>query len=541
LTDCTDAAHLHVSDYEALLSALADVVIDEHLQSGRVTVRVGHGLPDSDLPLTQPELGEWWRVRVDAKVRERVGAGVSAVAAGQQDSWMDEYSFRWSDNTEVHVVHRAFIRRDADGHPVRLIHVFNDATARRQSYEHLLAEHRDLEERVAERTRALSLKNAELARAAQHKDDFLASMSHELRTPLNAVIGLTDALLEGVGGPLADRQRGWLVDIASSGAHLLGLINDILDLARIEAGHAELDLQRVDLADLAESVSRLIAGAALARKVHLVSEVAPDVSEFTSDPRFLRQILLNLLGNAVKFTPPGGRIAFRVHSEGRSVVFEVEDTGIGVPAERLADIFQPFLQLDAGLDREAGGTGLGLALVSRMTERLGGAVHVVSESGKGSTFTVRVPSLGGPARDSGETSGPVVELASVPSPRALHVLLAEDNAGSVRTFTEYLTAKGLQVEAVADGEAAVAAARARRPDVILMDIQMPRMDGLQAMRLIRSEPMLRGVPIIALTALCMPGDRERCLAAGANLYLAKPVRFRELVGAIRSLALQLES
>ena len=532
---------LSMRDVEGIFAALADAVVDEYLPTGTLTVRVGHGLPDVDFPLAQPQLGEWWRQRVEESKRDSVAAGIWSVATGEQDSWMDEYTFCWNDRLSVHVVHRVIALCDSAGTPQRLIHIFHDATVRRRAEQQLDTERRDLERLINERTHALTLKNAELARAMRHKDDFLASMSHELRTPLNAVIGLTDALLEGIGGPLSERQRSWLGDIASSGKHLLGLINDILDLARVASGRVDPDLQTVDPREVADGAQRLVAGAALARGVRMDTEIAPDLAPFTSDPRLLRQILLNLLGNAVKFTPKGGAVMFRVRRDDAHVVFEVQDTGIGIPAERRADIFQPFLQIDQGLDRENGGTGLGLALVSRMSELLGGAVQVESTPGQGSTFTVRLPSLGAPRRDSGEVAGPLTEFPSVSASSALSVLLAEDNPANVRTFSEYLSAKGMKVHVVGDGEAAVAAVATQRIDIILMDIQMPKMDGLQATRLIRSEARLRRVPIVALTALAMPGDRERCLEAGANAYLAKPVRLRELAATIQALVLQAEA
>lgn len=532
---------LSMPEAEGIFSALADAVVEEYIPTGTLTVRVGHGLPDLDFPLTQPQLGDWWRERVEESKRESVSAGIWAVATGEQDSWMDEYAFQWNDRLRVHIVHRVLALRDESGMPKRLIHIFQDATVKRRAQEQLENERRDLEQRISERTHALTLKNAELARAMRHKDDFLASMSHELRTPLNAVIGLTDALLEGIGGPLSERQRSWLGDIASSGKHLLGLINDILDLARVASGRVDPDLQTVDPREAADSAQRLVAGAALARGVRMETELAADLAPFTSDPRLLRQILLNLLGNAVKFTPKGGAVMFRVRRDDAHTVFEVRDTGIGIPAERLADIFQPFLQIDQGLDRESGGTGLGLALVSRMSELLGGAVHVDSTPGQGSTFIVRLPSLGTPTLEEGATESPLTEFPSVPNASALRVLLAEDNPANVRTFSEYLTAKGMNVHVVGDGEAAVATVATQRFDVILMDVQMPKMDGLQATRVIRSEPRLRRVPIIALTALAMPGDRERCLEAGANAYLAKPVRLRELAATIQALVLQAET
>jgi signal transduction histidine kinase/ActR/RegA family two-component response regulator len=515
-------------EYEAMLATLADAIIEDDLKTREVTIRVPHGLPDQVVPRHQPELWEWWSARIAAGDAERVTAGITSVMAAEQDSWMDEYAFEWQPMTTVHVVHRAILLRDEQGHPSRIAHILQNATARRAATDQLLAERDELEARVAERTRALTLKNAELGRALQHKDDFLASMSHELRTPLSAVLGLAEAMLEELAGPINELQRSWLKDVAASGKHLLGLINDILDLARIESGRLELSLQRVSPAEVANSAVKIVTGAAMARGVRVVTDLPPDLPLLTTDPRYLRQVLLNLLGNAVKFTPPHGTITVsaRTTEQGDAVRFSVADTGIGIPPDRLTDIFKPFVQVDGGIDRQSGGSGLGLALVARMTERLAGSVQVESTVGVGSVFGVTIPSLGGHTRDSNEAE---VDPAHAPRPRALRVLLAEDNPLNVRTFREYLTAKGMEVEVASDGEAAVAAVKARHPDIVLMDMQMPRMDGMQATRLIRADPEIGHVPIIALTALAMPGDRERCLEAGTNAYIAKPVRLRELL------------
>lgn len=521
-------AVLSPHEYEALLATLADAIVVDDLATREITVRVPHGLPDQSFPLEQPALWEWWSARLAPEDAERVMAGIASVLAAEQDSWMDEYDFRWQPGTTMRVVHRALLLRDEAGVPARVAHIMQNATSRHIATEQLVAERDELELRVAERTRSLSLKNAELARALQHKDDFLASMSHELRTPLSAVLGLAEAMHEELAGPVNDLQRSWLKDVAASGKHLLGLINDILDLARIESGRMELALQRVSPSEVAQSAVKIVTGAAMARGVRIVTDLPGDLEPITTDPRYLRQVLLNLLGNAVKFTPPQGTITVTIRpaADGNGAVFTVRDTGIGIPADRLADIFKPFVQVDGGIDRQSGGSGLGLALVARMTERLAGSVHVESKVGEGSLFGVTVPSLGGTAANASEP-----EPEAVPPARAgaLRVLLAEDNPLNVRTFKEYLTAKGMEVEVASDGEEAVAAAKARHPDIILMDIQMPRMDGMQATRLIRADPVIGQVPIIALTALAMPGDRERCIAAGANEYMAKPVRLRELL------------
>jgi signal transduction histidine kinase len=516
-------ASLSSTEFDVLLATLANVVIEDDLCTREITLRVARGLPDRTFPQTQPELGKWWTSRISAADAARVKQGIASVMAGEQDSWMDEYGFAWGPGARLHVAHRAILFRDAQGVPARIVHIVQDVSEREQ----LLEERDTLESYVEERTRALSMKNAELGRALQHKDEFLASMSHELRTPLSAVLGLAEAMLDGLAGPITDDQKSWLTDIAASGKHLLALINDILDLARIESGGLELSLKRVEPSDVVWSSTKIVTGAALARGITVVTDVPPNLSAVTTDPRYLRQVLLNLLGNAIKFTPPGGTVTVsaRPAEHVDAVSFEVRDTGIGIPADRLSDIFQPFVQVDGNLDRQSGGSGLGLSLVVRMTDRLAGSVRVESTVGVGSVFGITIPSLDGATRESGE-----IRLEGTPTTlsRGARVLLAEDTPLNVRTFREYLTAKGMHVDVVGDGEAAVAAAKLLRPDVVLMDIQMPRMDGIHATRLIREDPDVGHVPIIALTALAMPGDRERCLAAGANAYLAKPIRLREL-------------
>jgi len=528
---------MSTQDYERVLSALADVVLDQDLDSGELLLHEASVLPSPALEDPR-KLTRWWMRGLNAARRGSVRSGLRKVATGEQESWMDEYELSCAQGMRRHVIHRAILLRSADGSPSRITHVIQDVTDRHLADERQLAEREELERHVQERTRAIAAKNAELARAMRHKDEFLASMSHELRTPLNAVLGLTDAMLEGVGGQPLDRHLSWLGDIKSSGAHLLGLINDLLDLARIEAGQLEIDLQPTSPSELAEATIRLVHGAALAKGIKLERNIPLDLPALATDARLVRQILLNLLGNAVKFTPREGLVQFRVRvgATQDTIEFEVSDTGVGIPPDRLADIFQPFVQVDSGLDRQAGGTGLGLALVSRMAERLGGSVSVDSILGIGSTFVVVLPAQGSESRDSGEFVLEVPELPSVAAPRPPRVLLAEDNEANVRTFRDYLTAKGMEVKVVTNGQDAVEAARELLPDVILMDVQMPVMDGLQATRIIRGTSRTKNIPVIALTALAMPGDRERCLDAGADAYMSKPVRLRELAADIRRLS-----
>jgi len=404
----------------------------------------------------------------------------------------------------------------------------------------LAAERASLARQVAERTADLSAANAELARAARLKDEFLACMSHELRTPLNAILGLSQALQEEIYGELTSKQVGALQTIAESGEHLLGLINDILDLAKIGAGKMELTFEPVDAVTIAQASLRLTHQIAHEKHLQMVTRFDSTVQLLQADARSLKQILVNLLSNAVKFTPAGGQVGLEIvgdPTQGR-VYFAVWDSGIGIAEEDLAHIFQPFVQLDGRLAREYVGTGLGLALVARLIDLHGGSIAVTSTVSQGSRFTVTLP-----WHQFAQASTPQEERAALAKAagdlqanhaRHQRVLVAEDNPANLTALTDYLLAKGYQVVVAHDGAEAVARARETRPDLILMDIQMPEMDGLEATKRIRVDPTLTAIPIIALTALAMPGDRERCIAAGVDAYLTKPVPLPELVATIET-------
>ncbi len=408
-----------------------------------------------------------------------------------------------------------------------------DNTARKKAEEELRAS-RD----------ALNQANLELARAVRLKDEFLANMSHELRTPLNAVLGTAEILqMPEVLGPLAERQREALQTIEDSGRHLLSLINDILDLAKIESGSETLDIAPVEVPYICHSCLAFVKEAALRKHVVVETRLDPEVERIAADERRLKQILVNLLNNAVKFTPPGGRVSLEVDGdrEGRFVRFRVADTGIGIEAKDLPRLFQPFVQLDSGLTRQYEGTGLGLALVARMVELHSGRVAVESEPGAGSRFSVFLPwaearqdGMDTPAAPPAQAAGP--PDTGLPAPL---VLVAEDNEANVRLLASYLRAKGYRVSVARNGRDALAAARSEPPAVILMDLQMPVMDGLEAMGRLRAEPdpRLSGIPVIVLTARAMPGDRAGAIEAGADDYLAKPVDLNRLLQMIEKLRL----
>jgi PAS domain S-box-containing protein len=520
---------------------------------------------------------------------------------------------------------------------------------------------------ITERKRldqVLQEKNAELDQAGRLKDEFLANMSHELRTPLNAILGLSEALLENAADTLAPRQVKSITTISTSGAHLLALINDILDLSKIEAGKLELNLGTVNVQEFCESCLVFVRTQAMQKNIGVAFEHDGRVAKLSADPKYLKQILVNLLTNAVKFTPDGGHMGLTVAApEGEGVVrFTVWDTGIGIAPENAGKLFHAFTQIDSGLTRAQEGTGLGLALVAKLAELHGGSVALESGPGRGSRFIVTLPQILATApalkaalhdepdrrnyrralvieddptsgailvnyltelgldsvlRVRGEASVeavlrerpdvilldimlpgengwvvlnklkkhpgtrdiPVVVVSVVDEPQKSHslgaeahftkpvtrtqiagflqravptrvtpappcaplpsagpsILLAEDNKANVQTIGDYLEDKGYMMHYATNGLVAVKSAREIRPALILMDIQMPVMDGLAAIQEIRADATTKNIPIVALTALVMPGDRERCLAAGATDYMSKPVSLKELAALVARL------
>jgi PAS domain S-box-containing protein len=420
------------------------------------------------------------------------------------------------------------------------------AVANARLYEALQAERASLAQRVAERTAELSAANAELARTARSKDEFLASMSHELRTPLNAILSKADIMEEGIYGPLSEEQVHSLRIIKESGYHLLALINDILDVAKIEAGKLTLDLSPVSVVSICDASLRLVKQMAHTKRVEIVTEYDEQVKVIEADGRRLKQIIVNLLSNAVKFTPEGGKIGLTIKGNSQKGVahFTVWDTGIGISPEQMRRLFgeaanpQPFVQLDSSLARQFEGTGLGLSLAYSLAEMHKGSISVESELGKGSRFTVLLPwQLSEAKREepvSEQEVGKITAVsAALPSPyKNITILLAEDNETNIEMIQEFLIFEGFHVILARNGYEAIARTEEICPDIILMDIQMPQMDGLEAIEYIRNKPKFSNMPIIALTALAMPGDRERCLAAGANEYISKPINIKTLMQTI---------
>ena len=404
----------------------------------------------------------------------------------------------------------------------------------RELTESLKRENEDLERRVAEATAQLSEARASAERANQAKSRFLANMSHEIRTPLTSVIGYTDMLL--CGGLSEDETRESLRTVRRNGAHLLGLINDILDLSRVEAGAMELERVAWDPAVIARDVCGLVRPRAEGNASVVSVEVGAGVpGAVVGDPTRVRQIVTNLAGNAAKFTR-GGRVVIRVLAPGEGrIAFEVEDDGPGMTPEQATRCFDEFSQGDASVTRRHGGSGLGLSIARNLARAMGGDISVQSEPGVGSVFRAEfdAPAAGADTAGRCEDDGAcVADLAG------LRVLLVEDGADNRRLITFRLTRAGAAVECAEDGlEGVRAAAEAWDAgagfDLILMDMQMPRLDGLGATGALRE----RGVrtPIIALSAHAMEDDRRAAIEAGCDDYHTKPVDFVRLGRAMDAL------
>ena len=419
------------------------------------------------------------------------------------------------------------------GRPTGRVYGFRDVTQRERAERALAELNATLEHRIAERTRELEEARRAAESASRAKSDFLSNVSHEIRTPMNSILGMTQLALRREASP---HVRNYLEKIEVSGRLLLGIVDDVLDLSKIEAGKFELAPAVFRMSDLMRDLTEQMAQRAQAKGLQLVTDIGPHIDRYQhGDALRLQQILMNFIGNAIKFTDRG-LITVRARSDARSpegnlVRFEVEDQGIGMTPEQVARLFQPFEQADASTSRRYGGTGLGLVICKRLATLMGGEVGVESEPGVGSRFwfTARL----GWCDDAQETVMPSdAEPANPAAIAGRRILVVDDNAFNREVARDLLELAGAIVGQAVDGQGALQALACDPYDLVLMDMQMPGIDGLEATRRLRRLPGLADLPVIGFTANARREDLERCIDAGMNATLTKPVVPERLYAAI---------
>ena len=475
-----------------------------------------------DIPPDTPITYGTWAERIHpddrAQAEQSIQQGLRAPYPHDRD-FDTEFRILLTNGKVRHIRAAAKTMRNAQGEATQMIGINFDITKRRQA-----------QLQIQIQNEALRQSNAKLEQATRMKDEFLAGMSHELRTPLNAILGLSEGLQEEVFGNLTPRQKQTIATIERSGRHLLELINDILDVSKIESGQFELHYTPVSLRSLCESSLALVRSQADRKAIQLSYRIATQITSLSADERRLHQILINLLSNAVKFTPNGGRVSLKVYAEQGGdrpmLVFAVQDTGIGIAETDLPKLFQMFVQIDSRLNRQHAGTGLGLALVKRLAELHGGSVAVESTVGSGSCFTVRIPCHSGPVPDATAFSSGIIRDANHP------VMLIEDSASAAEQLSRYLHELGLQVHWFECGNEAIATTVDTQPAFIILDIQLPILSGWDVLRQLKNNPATQHIPVIIISVV---DEQEPAKALGAADYLVKPITRSQLQAAIQRL------
>ncbi|HYM49488.1 MAG TPA: ATP-binding protein [Candidatus Limnocylindrales bacterium] len=369
-----------------------------------------------------------------------------------------------------------------------------------------------LYEQLEAHLRELEAANAQIAEVSRLKSEFLANMSHELRTPLNAILGFSELLRDDLAGKITEKQRKDCLDnIHNSGKHLLSLINDVLDLTKIEAGRMDLVYEEFGVESALREVLNVVNSLAMKKEIDITSTVEPRDLVLIADKNKFKQVLYNLLSNAIKFTPQGGGVQVSADRLGEDrMQIRVKDSGIGIPAEQQHKIFGAFYQVQSANNREYPGTGLGLALTRRLLELHGGSIEFQSAPGQGTTFTAVLPLKPGPSKGN-------------------RVLVVEDNPSNLDLARMVLEGNGLVVDTAATGPEGLEKARHLRPDLILMDMQLPGVDGLAVTRQLKADPATAHIKVVALTANALKGSEEQALAAGCTGYIAKPIELKKFM------------
>ncbi len=471
-------------------------------------------------------LDEWSR-RVHPDDMAQVMADIQAHFEGKTPAYVNEHRAGCKDGSWKWILDRGLvIERDADAKPLRMIGMHTDITERKQNEAELEQHRHHLEELVLSRTAELSQARDDAEAANRAKSMFLSNMSHELRTPMNGIMGMTDLVLRRATDPT---QIDWLNKSQGAAKHLLSVINDILDISKIESDRLTLEEKDFTLAEAIDDAMHMQEAPALAKGLSLSWQIDPALPDrLCGDAMRLRQILINFTGNAIKFSERG-RIVVRASAAGedsRSVLLKIEitDQGVGISPEQQARLFHPFIQADGSMNRKYGGTGLGLIISKRIAILMGGDAGVTSEEGRGSTFwaTLRLRRA--------TSDSQAANLRPAESPRetlarlfaGVRVLVAEDEPVNREVLVLLLEDAGLVPDVASNGQEAVEKAARGVHALILMDVQMPVMNGLDATRAIRQIPGMAGVPILALTANAFDEDRNVCLAAGMDDHIGKP-------------------
>jgi len=450
---------------------------------------------------------------------------------GRGESWRGEFVNRRKDGREYHETSLITPLRQPDGRITHYLAVKSDVTEHKRISAELALHRHHLEDLVEKRTAELALAKVQAEAANRAKGVFLANMSHEIRTPMNSILGLTYILRQNTRDP---EQQALLARLHDSAQHLMHVINGILDLSKIEAGKIAIEESELSVENVLRNVVELLSHEAEAKNLALDVEVHGVDGVLYGDPTRLSQALLNYVSNAIKFTP-SGRILLRAHvaredATSQCVRFEVHDTGPGIAEDQLGKLFNAFEQGDASTTRRHGGTGLGLAITRGLAQMMGGDAGAESTHGAGSTFWFTA-TLGRLAPSTITSESALREFRSTqrlaPKPETREfsgrVLLAEDNPTNQFVLLKLLRDLGASVDLAENGRDAVELLRERPYDLVLMDVQMPEMDGLAATRAIRGLPQREQTPIVALTANAFTDDRERCLNAGMNGFLPKPI------------------
>ncbi len=527
------------------LQAARQGLYDINVQTGEAIVNPEYAQMLGYEPETFVESNSAWIERLHPDDQAATSKAYFDCVGGLSPEYRIEFRQRTKDGKWKWILSLGrVVEYDTQGKPLRMLGTHTDITERKQAEELIRQYATDLELHVEERTADLSRVNLDLARALRSRDEFLASMSHELRTPLTGILGLSEALQLNTFGELNSQQQKTLATIEASGRHLLDLINDILDLSKIEAGKLELQFALFSIADVCQASLQLTKGMAHQKNQKVLYAPGTEPVLIRADIRRLKQVLVNLLGNAIKFTPENGELGLDIQTNEseKTVKLTVWDKGIGIEVENLPKLFKPFVQLDSSLARQYPGTGLGLSLAQRLTEMHNGHIDVESVFGEGSRFIVTLPwsPQASPLISSEQTvdmRGMFRSVNSSKNSKSHLVMIADDNETVLQMVADFLETKQYRVLKVRSGIELLERVSEVQPDILLVDIQMPDMDGLETIRSIRAhaDPLIAVLPVIAITALAMQGDCELCLQAGANEYMSKPLKLLELVAAIQKL------